>query len=377
MKTNNLKQLKKILVDIRNQIPCKKLDTKKAGFVAIGKELHNFKLKQVYEHQFVFNARGCAKGLSNFGPCTMCGFLAETTLGKMIPASHYVKQFLREYAKPQFKKCQIVTMLNSGSLLNDWEFSRKALIKILKLLNKNKNIDLIILETRPQYVTKKKLDQLKSIVPNKELMLTLGIEVKSDFIRNNFINKGFTKKDIERVVNLCKKANVRTHAYILLKPPFLTEAEAIKEAIDTIDYAFKIGIDGGVSIEICGVQKYSLLEWLDDNGMFKPPWLWSVIEVLKATKKQGRYIRLGMGGDITPHLKDPGNCLKCSRNILKKFVEYNKKQDLNIFKGLTCQCKKVWEEELKVKDISFEKRIPRFLKIYGEHKKEYVRKIWE
>ena len=47
--------------------------------------------------------------------------------------------------------------------------------------------------------------------------------------------------------------------YVLLKPPFLTESEAIQDAIRSIDWAYDRGVDIGHSFCKHGQGKYPLL----------------------------------------------------------------------------------------------------------------------
>ncbi|RKX76096.1 MAG: hypothetical protein DRP87_12810 [Spirochaetes bacterium] len=60
---------------------------------------------------------------------------------------------------------------------------------------------------------------------------------------------------LEEAVNLIEEYGFQSLAYILIKPPFLSEQEAIEEAIDTVKIAFELGFDA-VSIEPLSVHEY-------------------------------------------------------------------------------------------------------------------------
>jgi radical SAM enzyme (TIGR01210 family) len=129
---------------------------------------------------------------------------------------------------------------------------------------------------------------------------------------------------------------VRT--YVLLKPPFLTEAEAIADSIATINYASKVS--DTVSLNPVNVQKGTLVEKMWRNWSYRPPWLWSVLEVLKASS--GRAKRLvceptGGGRERGAH-----NCGKCDDAILSSIKAFSESQDPSRLGWPECSCREIW-----------------------------------
>ena len=61
---------------------------------------------------------------------------------------------------------------------------------------------------------------------------------------------------------------------------------SIKEAINTAKYAFSVGSDE-VAFESAFIQEGTCMEKMYRENKFKPPWLWSVIEVIKQTHDLG------------------------------------------------------------------------------------------
>jgi radical SAM enzyme (TIGR01210 family) len=108
---------------------------------------------------------------------------------------------------------------------------------------------MLVLETRPEFVTEEKVREIKRLIPDKHIELGVGLEIKDDFYRRICINKGFSLQRYNSAANIITKyLNLRT--YVLLKPLFLTEKEAIEQAIETIEYAFASGTTT-VSLEAC------------------------------------------------------------------------------------------------------------------------------
>ena len=78
--------------------------------------------------------------------------------------------------------------------------------------------------------------------------------------------------------------------------PFLTEKEAIDDAIQTAIDCFEMGFDA-VSIEPTSLQDFSLANYLYEMGQYRVPWLWSIEEIIegiyKKIKNKDLDIRIG------------------------------------------------------------------------------------
>jgi radical SAM enzyme (TIGR01210 family) len=134
---------------------------------------------------------------------------------------------------------------------------------------------------------------------------------------------------------------------VLLKPPFLTEREAIEEAIETVKYAFEIGFDA-VSIVPVSVHDYSLVDMLYLKGLFIPPWLWSVLAVAQVAVNFGE---TRIGGleyyprpEIVAHNRHEGS--DCTQLGWKVISAYNATHNPSFLYLLNCDCKRQWLEEL-------------------------------
>lgn len=68
----------------------------------------------------------------------------------------------------------------------------------------------------------------------------------------------------------------------MLKPLFLSEKQAMEDITRSIDDAAPYA--DTISINLCNVQKGTLVETLWEKGQYRPPWLWSIIEILQRAK---------------------------------------------------------------------------------------------
>ncbi|HII95780.1 MAG TPA: TIGR01210 family radical SAM protein, partial [Candidatus Methanofastidiosum sp.] len=140
---------------------------------------------------------------------------------------------------------------------------------------------------------------------------------------------------------ILKKLGIINKAYLMIKPPFLTEKEAIHDAINSAKSIENIA--DVISFNPMTVHKNTLVEYLWNKGEYSPPWGWSIIEILKETAK--------LRPDIICHpvafgrSRGPKNCKSCNREIEKRILEFSINNDVKILE-YDCDCKKEWEEEL-------------------------------
>jgi radical SAM enzyme (TIGR01210 family) len=310
----------------------------------------NYKRAVVY-----LMSTGCEWALKSAHGCTMCGHIAkQTRMDKAISVGDYLKQFQNEFEKIDFKMNPILNLYNNGSFINDNEIPPEARIGMLKKINKNPYIKMLVLETRPEFVTEEKITEINRIITDKHVELGVGLEIKNDFLRRICVNKGFSLKRFDSAAHIIiKHLNLRT--YVLLKPLFLTEKEGIENAVETIEYAFERGATT-VSLEACTIQDFTLMKYCYERGLYSPPWLWSIIEVVKKVKTPGKLI-VGLFKFFPSPSAVPNNCEQCNEKVMERIMQYNRTLDPKTFEGLVCDCKNEWKELLKEKPAAFEKRL--------------------
>ena len=240
-----------------------------------------------------------------------------------------------------------LTIYNGGSFLNNDEIPLEVQLEICEDVSSTSSIKVLFVESRPEFVTEEKVSLLVSKLGEKKLKVGLGLECVSDDIREKCVNKGLSKKDFEKAVMLLRNNEARILTYVFIKPLYITEREAISEAIRTTNYAFQVG-SNEVTLEAALVQKGTRMEEVYRKGNFRPPWLWSVIEVLKATYRLGT-VNVGDFTDEPPPIATPYNCERCSTKIVSLFNKYKERHKIDIFENIDCDCKSIWRESLDKK----------------------------
>ncbi len=309
-----------LIKEIREESLKKFVGSKKAKF---WKE-KDFTDKVVDAGVIILPSTGCRHAM-----CIMCGYIYDCP--REIKQEEIFAEFKR--ALENLGNIEYLKIFTSGSFLDRREIEHETIKKIINEINR-KNIKRVQIESRPEFITEDNIEIFKDL--KAELEIGIGLETANDSIRNNIINKGFSFKDFKDAVKICKKNEILVKAYLLLKPPLLTE----KEAIDDVKYSIRKieKLVDRISINPVNIQKGTLVEVLWRKREYRPPWLWSVVEVLKTDTKTFLMSKPTAGG----LKRGAHNCLRCDRNVLNAIEKFNLTQDKSVFEGLECSCKNVW-----------------------------------
>ena len=330
----------KFMEHLHSRIPSNdSADTRKPAHIEIREEY--YKGKNTKRAVIFLLSNGCEWALKSAHGCTMCGHIAkQTRYDKLISADDFIIQFETAFSSVDFEEIPILNIFNNGSFLNDNELPSVARNKILSIIRNNKSIKKLLIESRPEFITESIVQEIKSLLPNTEIEIAIGLETTDDLRRIISINKGFSLGQFTEAAKIIIKENIGLRSYILLKPPFYSEKEAINDAVNSIKTAFSLGVKT-VSLEAMTVQKYTLIEYLFNHKLYQMPWLWSIVEVIKQTLNYGR-VTVGLFKFYPSPDCVPNNCRKCNDLVMDAIVEYNRTLKAEIFDKIHCQCKEDW-----------------------------------
>ncbi|MEM2991231.1 MAG: archaeosine biosynthesis radical SAM protein RaSEA, partial [Halobacteria archaeon] len=243
---------------------------------------------------------------------------------------------------------KVVKLFTSGSFLDPLEVPAEARNHILAALGEK--IEKVIIESRPEFVKQEVVLECRTLV--KQFEIAIGLETSSDKIRIENINKGFSFEDFIKAAKIARECGAAVKAYLLLKPPFLSERAALEDAIKSIEDAANY-VDT-ISINLCNVQRGTLVQELFLNKSYRPPWLWSAIEALRRGREILSNEKVLICGPVAAGFKrGPHNCGKCDSAIAASIKEFSLKQDVEIFKNLHCECIETWKKVLELEDYTF------------------------
>jgi len=241
-----------------------------------------------------------------------------------------------------------------GSFLNDKEIPPLAQKTIFELIATETSAARITFETRPEYITQEKVDMLAEVATDHdiELEVAVGVETSNDFIRQFCVNKGFTFEEFAQKADLLHTAkNIRVLAYKFMKPVFLSEAEAIADSVESVKAYSRIA--DVVSIEIAGIQEYTLMEYLWLRKEYTMPSLWSVNDVMNKIKNHKGQMEIRLGGEPRTYYpsskKTAHGCEKCTERIWKRIRAYNESHDPTVLET-SCDCHETWKSQINNAD---------------------------
>lgn len=364
--------------ELKRIVTCvKKLRSKKKGKTTHWKraaECHikysNLNNESVLALTITLSPTGCE--WAKKGGCTMCGEFEGATKDSVLvekPQFH-VAQFaaavgderIWETVKREGKPISWLRINQEGNYINNKEVEKSAQECILRLAMRIKGVRRITIESRPEYITPDVVSFLVKLFEGSgvELEIGMGVEATNDVIRNICVNKWGTKNQFIESAKLLNDNGIRPLAYILLKPPFLTEQESIDEAVATAHFVKKIGFRR-ISFEPMSIHYFTLVHALTCTNDYKAPWLWSVAEVAKRCSDISYMFGIGgVGYFPVPAEYTSNQCIDendCSTQFAKAIIEYNQSRDPSVFDHITCSCKSEWEQVRKQATKSLKERM--------------------
>ncbi len=164
----------------------------------------------------------------------MCDLWKNTT-DFTVPAGSIPQQI--ELALSQMAPARHLKLYNSGSFFDERAIPSEDYEEIARLVS---GFETVIVESHPRLVNEKCLRFRDMLKP--ELQVAMGLEtVHPEILRK--LNKRMTLEDFENTVKFLSSHKIQSRAFILLRPPFLSEAEGIHWAERSLDFAFGAGVE--------------------------------------------------------------------------------------------------------------------------------------
>jgi len=275
----------------------------------------------------IFRTRGCYWARAS--GCSMCGYVNDVAQ-EVAPADmlHQLDVVLRKHESQP-----MVKVYTSGNFFDDHEVPPDVRARILTELGDR--CDKVIVETLSHLLRKDQLEHALGFVD--ELEIALGLESTDERVLKHAVNKVWGLKEHARAAALARDVGATIKTYLLIKPPFLTESEAIEDAV-------RSGHDADahsdtISFNPTNVQSRTIVDRLFRRGEYRPPWLWSVIEVLERTQDLKAHVKSHpTAGGMA---RGAHNCGSCDRAVVNAIEEFSLglRRD---FRDLSCSCQDVW-----------------------------------
>lgn len=253
--------------------------------------------------------------------CLMCDLWRNTT-DRSVPEGAIPAQIERVLNNmPDTKNLKLY---NSGSFFDKKAIPEKDYQKIASLIS---SFETVIVESHPAFINEDCLrfrDMIKS-----DLQIAIGLEtVNTEILKK--LNKRMTLGDFAGSVNFLMEHDIFTRAFILLRPPFLSESEGVFWAERSLDFAFNAGVECCVLIPVRAGN--GAMDQLLEKDIFTLPDIRSLEMVLEYGIEQqaGRVF-----ADVWD-LKLFSKCDRCLDGRINRLTEMNLGQ--KFISPIKCTC---------------------------------------
>ena len=313
----------------------------------------------------VFAAPGCEWALES-GGCTNCSFPTFFGTQSSVSTAELMTQLNRAINHiPAGDDGPVqVDLFVSGSLFNENEVPVDAQRQLLERTAQIPRVHRILVETRPEFVTPETMAMAMAAVGGKDgkggsqnrvyhggtsrapiLEVGIGLESADKEIRERRIRKGFSWRQFADSVRLVAQANAQLLVYLLLKPINTSEREAIEDLVSSAEKVFALSgehsLPTRIALEPCFVAPKTEIERAYNEGRFRPPWLWSVIEVLQRAAHLGPF-QVGLSDEGQDTAMAAHNCDECSSSVRAALARFNLDQDVGLLERIRCPCRNEW-----------------------------------
>ena len=288
----------------------------------------------------ILRSKGCAWWWKS--GCTFCGYFNDVR--DDVSAEDMFSQW--EYAKKttnQFEDCGMVKVYTSGTFFEDRENPPEWQDLVLR---ETAQMGLhLVVEAQAQMCTPEKISWVAERHPG--CTVAIGLEAYDDKVLRFHVNKGFTTKQWHSAVQMLRDNNLRVKTYLLFKPPFMSEGDAL---LHTTSWLNKVApYSDEVSVNPMNIQKNTIVDRLFRNKEYRPPWLWSLVEMIMSSHEHlgDDSCRIIVHPTAGGKIRGAHNCGECDRDVVAAIERYSVSGDTEEFNHLECSCKLHWKAEIE------------------------------
>ena len=289
----------------------------------------------------ILRTKGCHWWWSS--GCTFCGYFNDTREDVTNEDLHAQWGMAME----RMERTEGVGMLKvytSGSLLEDREIPLDFQATVLRTAV-DRDLELVI-ESRTEQLTPEKLAWATSINPS--FTVAIGLEAHDDEVLRFHVNKGFTVASWQRAVGNLRDAGLRVKTYLMFKPPFMSEGDALRCAAAWVRDVAPLSDE--VSVNPMNIQRGTVIDRLHRYQEYRPPWLWSLMDlILDVHDTLTEYdCRMIVHPTAAGKVRGAHNCGACDAEVASAIERYAVSTDLAEFEGLACTCRDQHRAELNL-----------------------------
>lgn len=201
------------------------------------------------------------------GACIMCDYGAAD-------GTHSVQEYLCEMEHILEKadgEIDVLLLCTNGSFLDRSQISPELFRAVLARAAQTR-ASLVEMEAHYQDVTREKLEQIKQLLPGKQVAIEMGLETVNQLYQSHIIMKGIQMTEYEHTISLIQSFDFSTEVNIMIGLPFLSAKEQFEDAAKTIRWAFSHGCRP--VLFPMNIKPYTLLMDMYRSGHYRPISQW-------------------------------------------------------------------------------------------------------
>ena len=192
--------------------------------------------------------------------CLMCD-LWKNTLTESVAVGQVPEQI--RWALAQLPPAQHLKLYNAGSFFDPRAIPLADYAEIARLAAP---FERVIVECHPRLVGRR-CREFRGLIAG-EFEVAMGLETVHPEVLPR-LNKGMTLDDFAAATRALRAEGVSVRAFILVRPPFLSDEEGLEWACRSLDYAFSVGVECCCLIPTR--EGNGAIEELARQGHFAPP----------------------------------------------------------------------------------------------------------
>lgn len=309
---------------------------------------------------------GCPHNVRNgkFSGCSFCDYNSSETKGmaminalKSMSPELYAKvvRFSLENARDKIHKPSAVELITAYDCLNPREIPEQVYEEVIdkgEMFNRKVRPYKSIFETRASSINYDKILSWKKNL-GKKVMIEFGVEIGNEWVRNHWINKNLSAAQVEKAIQIIRKAECESSANLLIGVPGCTEEQSIALFKESVIWLDSLGVDH-ILCSPLGRKERTLQGFLHDHmsenerlrdvglvcgGQTGMPWIFTVVRALYAVGQERPDIipKLSMSpANVPPFLRtthdiyagtDMERCIKLAEKTLKELFNVNQSFD--------------------------------------------------
>ncbi|HZY70711.1 MAG TPA: archaeosine biosynthesis radical SAM protein RaSEA [Thermoplasmata archaeon] len=302
-------------------------------YVNLWTEAESIGTERIPAFVLILRTRGCY--WADVKGCSMCGY-AKDTLGRSATPEELARQVERALAR--YRDEPYVKIYTSGSFLDDREVDPSSRVAVVRSFAGRARR--LLIETLPEFATGDNIGPLREAFAG-DLEVALGLESTQEPVLRRLINKNAPPSQYLEAADRLRTLGAHPKAYLLLKPPYLTERESVEDLVESVRVAH--GRFETISVNPVHIQNGTVVEWLFRRHRYRPPWLWSLVEAMRRGAELRGAARLVTFPTAGGRPRGPHNCGRCDARVLAALEAASLDQRFEGLDGLSCECRAVWE----------------------------------